>query len=172
MFKNKTLIMAMVSLLILPLLFLASCSDDEDDTTDNCTADFVSQTATGLFMGNTFTMVEGTAGENFADSTEFWITLYGEAVTGDACDNFNFDKPDLSIIFTVPMTVGTYELSFGAYSVTFNDASVPNTTNADVAVCGAVEITSITATTVSGKIDADADANSYLNGNFTVERCL
>ncbi len=56
-------------------------------------------------------------------------------------------------------------------SVTFNDASVDNETNADVALCGAIEIVSIGTDEVTGKIDAFFSADSDLNGTFTVQLC-
>ena len=170
MFNCKNLF----TLVLLSTLFIASCSSDDDATpADTCAAAFVTQTATGDFMGDSFTMVEGTATENFADSTEFRIVLYGEMVSGDACDGFNFDKPDSTIIFSVPKVVGTYDLGLtSGYSVTFNDASVVNEVNADVSICGAVEITAVSATQVTGKIDAEGpDVTSAINGDFTVEIC-
>jgi len=121
-------------------------------------------------MGDVFNVVKGTAEEDFADATQFRFNLYGEAVTGDACDGFNFEKPDSSIIFSIPMAVGLYELGVN-YSLTFNDASVVNEVNAVIALCGAIEITEVTATSVTGKLDAYGDDDSILNGNFTVELC-
>jgi hypothetical protein len=172
MFIKKSLTLSLlISSLILSALFISSCGDD-DDNGDNCEVTFLAQTATGEFMGSSFTMVEGTAVEDFADANNFRIVLYGETVTGDACDNFNFDKPTSSIIFSIPKLVGSYNLGIAAgNTVTFNDASIPNEVDATIAVCGGVEISSVTGTTVTGKIDADGDANSYLNGNFTVQLC-
>lgn len=172
MFKSNNIFSILFfSTLMLTTLFVSSCGDDDDD--NGCTASFVNQTATGEFMGSAFTFVEGTASEDPFDDTQYRIVLYGETVTGDACDNFNFDKPDLSIIFSVPQMVGTYDLSLTAngYAVTFNDASVVNTANADVAICGAIEITNISGNTLTGKIDADANADSFLNGNFSIAIC-
>ncbi|MFT4667351.1 MAG: hypothetical protein ACI8YQ_000294 [Polaribacter sp.] len=153
-------------------LALTSCSSDDtdDEPEDNCTAEFLSQNAQGSFMGDSYNVVQGTAEEDFADATQFRFNLYGEAVSGDACDGFNFDKPDSTIIFSVPMVVGVYELGT-SYSLTFNDASVVNEVNAVIALCGAIEITEVTATTVAGKIDAIGDDTSTLNGNFTAVLC-
>lgn len=172
MFKLKQLSWSMLCAMVLfSTLSLVSCnSDDDAEPEDECSPEFSASVATGSFMGDTFTFVQGTADENFADSTEFRITLYGETVTGDACDGFNFDKPPLSIIFSVPMEVGLYELGLN-YTVTFNDASVVNEVNAEIAICGAVEILTVSDTEVTGRIDADASEDSKLNGTFTLERC-
>lgn len=168
MFKLKQLVWCVLSCALMFSIF--SCSSDDDNPQNTCTPEFASGTATGMFMGSIFTFVEGTASENFADSTEFRFTLYGEEVMGDACDGFNFDKPDLSIIFSVPKEVGVYNLG-SEYTVTFNDASVVNQVNADAAICGAVEIISVSNTEIMGRLDADANEASMLNGVFTVERC-
>lgn len=149
---------------------LMSCNSDEDEQQDECTPEFSTSAATGVFMGDNFTFVEGTAEEDFANSAHFRIVLYGEPVSGDACDGFNFDKPDSTIIFSVPMEVGLYDLGVD-YSVTFNDASVTNEVNADVSLCGAVEIVSVNDTQVTGRLDVEANADSELNGTFTLERC-
>jgi hypothetical protein len=36
---------------------------------------------------------------------------------------------------------------------------------------GAIEITNVSSTSVSGRIDAYADDNNYINGNFEVLIC-
>lgn len=160
---------------LLSMLSFSACGGDDDGDDpepDNCAPEFATAVATGSFMGAAFTIVEGTAVEDFADENNYRFTLYGETVTGDPCDNFNFDKPKLSIIFSVPKDVGVHNLGLGAgNSVTFNDATVTNEVNADVATCGAVEIISVSATEISGRIDAFFSAASDLNGTFTVTLC-
>jgi len=157
-------------------LTFTACSDDNDDPDpeeeNNCEPEFATAVATGSFMGSAFTIVEGTADEDPFEADKYRYNLYGEAVTGDPCDGFNFDKPKLSIIFSVPKEVGVYNLGVAAgNSVTFNDATVVNEVTADVAVCGAVEIISVSATEISGRVDAFANSNSDLNGVFTVQLC-
>lgn len=174
MFKLKQWTFGLfVCLAMFSTLTFVSCSSDDDEEEDpqnECLADFSAGAATGLFMGDPFTVVTGTATENFADATEFRITLYGETVMGDACDGFNFEKPDSTIIFTVPMEIGVYDILF-SNSVTFNDASVVNEVTAEVSTCGAIEILSISETEVTGRIDAKRNTDSELNGTFTLERC-
>ncbi len=153
------------------ILSIVACGDDDPEE-DNCTADFATTTASGSFMGSTFTVIDGFAEEDFADENNYRITLYGNPVMGDACDGFNFDRPALSIIFSVPKEVGVYDLGIAAgNTVTFNDASVVNEVNADIATCGAVEIVSVAGDQVTGNIDAFANADSDLNGTFAVELC-
>ncbi len=172
MLKLKQLRFNLILLMALcAALTIISCSSDDDGEPENqCEPNFSTSVASGKFMGDPFTFVEGTASENFADETEFRVFLYGENVVGDACDGFNFEKPDSSIIFTVPMEVGVYPLTL-TDNVTFNDASIVNEVNADLAICGAIEILSITDTEITGRLDASANADSELNGTFTLVRC-
>lgn len=152
------------------VLSFVACGDDEEE--DNCAPNFSTTAATGSFMGSTFTVVDGMAEEDFADENNYRITLYGEMVTGDVCDNFNFDRPAASIIFSIPKEVGVYELGLGiGNTVTFNDASVINEVNAEVATCGAVEIASFGDGQLSGNIDISASTESNLNGTFSVRIC-
>ncbi len=176
MFKLKQLKWSLLlcAALFSTLSFTACGGDDGDDPEpeDTCVPEFASAVATGSFMGTAYTIVEGTAEEDFADANNYRFNLYGEAVMGDPCDGFNFDKPKLSIIFSIPKEVGVYNLGVAAgNTVTFNDATVVNEVNADIATCGGVEILSVTATEITGRIDAFANSTSDLNGTFTVALC-
>jgi len=172
MFYSKQLNWIILSCVALLFTISFSACGDDDPEEDNCLPDFGTSVANGSFMGSTFTLAEGTAKEDFADENKYRITFYGESIMGDACDNFNFERPVFSIIFSVPKEVGVYTLGFDAgNTVTFNDASVVNEVNADVAICGAVEIVSVTADLVTGRIDAFANDDSDLNGTFSVRLC-
>jgi len=164
-------------LLILTILFsgllVTSCSDDGDDDGNGCPdVSFINQNLTGKFMGSDYTVVEGEVAEDPFDDTQLRFKLYGEAVTGILCDNFNLDKPKESIIFSLPNAVGSYDLGVAEQlSLTFNDATIVNEVTADVALCGTIEITAINSASVSGKMDVEFDTNSFLNGNFTATNC-
>jgi hypothetical protein len=161
---------ALAAVAVVFLSFTACRPDDVDNPVTCQPSGYVNQAATGKFMDTTYTVITGKAREDSFDSTKYRFSLYGETPTGDMCDNFNFDLPRKSIIFILPKATGAYPLS-STRGVTFNYA-LPNQTTATVATCGNIEITSITATTITGKIEADAkDAMSLLNGNFTVELC-
>ncbi|MFK7946332.1 MAG: hypothetical protein AB8G11_01990 [Saprospiraceae bacterium] len=155
--------------------FIASCGDDEPVTNPTCPApSYQNQVATGSFMADTYTFVDGSAKEDPFDSTHYQITFYGETPTGDMCDNFNFDLPEDRIIFSLPQQVGTYELGVATgYSVSFNRV-VTNNTSAEIALCGEIEIQTITADRVTGRLDVkvdDGSAANFLNGNFDVILC-
>lgn len=77
------------------------------------------------------------------------------------------------MFFTVPNEVGLYKLSFdlGSFSgqtvTLFDQQTVLNT----IATTGAIEILTITDTEVTGRVDARADKDNFVNGNFTVSFC-
>lgn len=78
------------------------------------------------------------------------------------------------VFFTLPSNTGVHLLKFdfndleGSRTVTlFDDEEVMNV----IATEGAVEITSVTDTHVTGRIDARADEDNFINGNFTVPLC-
>lgn len=160
-----------LALMLLVMMGMTACQPEDPDEPLTCQpSGFVNQAATGKFMDTTYTVLTGKAKEDPFDSTMYRFSLYGETPSGDMCDNFNFNLPQKSIIFILPKATGTYALS-SSRGLTFNYA-LPNQTDATVATCGNIEITSITATTITGKLEADArDNESFLNGNFTVQLC-
>lgn len=169
--KHFTQYLLMLTVLFSGLL-VTSCSDDGGDDGSLCEKNIANQTATGKLLGADFTFAEGEVKENFADDTEYRYTLYGESIMGDICEFLNPDKPNGSIIFSVPKSEGTYDLGLDTQlSVTFNDATGQSGANAYVVTCGTVEITTITATTISGKLIADYDTDNNVEGTFTATLC-
>lgn len=140
----------------------------------DCTVSFNEFAPTGKFMNSTFTIVDGIVEESSFDPSQYRFQLYGRTMSGDKCDIMNVDKPDSSIIFSIPKIEGVHTLGFGndAYSVTFNEV-IEGRTNAVVSICGAVEITNISRSTVSINIQANAQdgEENYLNGKCTVKLC-
>lgn len=79
------------------------------------------------------------------------------------------------VFFSIPNEEGLYKLKFD-----FNGSASDNQTvtifQEDgffncIAAEGAVEITTISETGVTGKIDARCDAGFFINGNFSVNFC-
>ena len=168
LFKSTTL-------LLLPsfLLFAVSCS--KDDEADGPSYEFIDQNAQGTIDGISFSFQTGTAEDSFFNEEELSIDLYDESedIT-DVCDFFGFGDA-VRVFFSIPNTVGLYELSFsfddaenGRTVTMFNPAKTLNI----IATEGAVEILSISDTEVSGRLDIDAGEGNEVNGNFTVTICL
>ncbi len=159
-----------VALFASMVYFTACSSDDEGDTGG---FSFVDQNAQGTIDGESFTLGEASAEDSFFSEGEFSIELYNssEDIT-DVCDLFGFGD-QVSVFFDIPAQVGVYELSFdlsnledGRTVTLFN----PDGANNIIASEGAVEITEITATTVSGRIDARGSESS-VNGNWSATIC-
>lgn len=179
--------MKLFKLLTLGLAFgiiTTACNKDEEDTDNNdsttstteentCSnATFASSVANGSFGGNAFSVEDGFAQEDPFDSTAYRIRLFNEEITGDKCDPFNFDLPAKSLIFTLPKATGTYNLGISTgYSVSFNLIE-DNSSSVEAALCGKIEISSITDTKISGKIIADTQTgNDEVNGTFEIDLC-
>ena len=141
------------------------------DNINQPTATFANQPATGKFMDAPFTFVAGKVSEHPFDSSKFEFVLYGETPKADMCDGFNFDVlPKQSIIFSTPKTTGAHAIN-NVDAVSFNNAE-PNKNATIMVPNGNIEIVSISATTIVGKINtASADGKNTLNGNFTVNIC-
>ena len=154
------------------IAFAISCSEEDllGIPTEN-TWNFLSQNVQGTIEGVAFSLGEGKAEESFSNSSDLSINLYNsnEVIT-EVCDFFNNES--VEVFFDIPAEVGLYELfidlsALDGQTVTmFNPVTSVNT----VAAEGAVEITSITDTEVSGRIDARAGETS-VNGNFTITYC-
>ncbi|MFY0654278.1 MAG: hypothetical protein JXQ96_19730 [Cyclobacteriaceae bacterium] len=152
---------------------LIACGGDGESPTDSCTGDpnFKNQTAQGSMDGNDWTFASGVAEKSTFEAGKLSVQLIDETFT-DICDEFLFDGN--VVIFTVDMATGVYKLCFSlgnnsndvAQTLTLYDG----TTN-HIATMGAIEITSITDSEVSGRLDATADETSFVNGTFTVPLC-
>lgn len=130
---------------------------------------FKNQTATGKIEGVSWTFVEGKAED---DGDNFSIELMLDQ-TDSPCDVFAFPDGDL-VMFTIPNVVGLYKLKFslsgGSDLRTATLFDSEETLNI-IATEGAIEILTITASEVTGRLDVRSDDNNYINGNFTVSLC-
>ncbi|PZD76903.1 hypothetical protein [Mesonia sp. K7] len=68
-----------------------------------------------------------------------------------------------------PQTVNFSDVS-GSQTLNFNSV-VGTTTEVELATCGKLEILSSTDTTVSGRVIAEGQQGSSINGNFTLTLC-
>jgi len=140
------------------------------DNTNQPTTTFADQPATGKFMDAPFTFVAGKASQHPFETSKFEFILYSETPKGDICDDFNFDLPKQSIIFSTPKTTATHPIN-NLDAVSFNNAD-PNNNATIMVTNGNIQIVSISETTIVGKINtAAADGKNTLNGNFTVNIC-
>ena len=163
----RRLIWTLINAIALCLLLLTSCSKDDESPV----YDFKDQALAGAIEGVSWSYGDGyasTTGEGATAKLHVTLVLPSE---DEGCDIM----PDGDrVFFTLPSNTGVHLLKFdfndleGSRTVTlFDDEEVMNV----IATEGAVEITSITETHITGRIDARADEDNFVNGNFSVPLC-
>ncbi len=149
-----------------------SCGDDdgngngdEDDNTEELT-----DPATGQVAGEAWTFKVGFARED-ANDGRVTFELQGQDAPegGDICDSFLTNRARIN--FTIPSAAeGTYtQPRENAETVLFRGATA---SDSEFATEGSVVISSIGETTISGTINASADAGNTVIGQFVVEKCF
>lgn len=157
------------SFILLIVVSLSACSNEPILPDDSY--NFIDQNALGKINGTDFELGEGTYGLLFEDLA---ISLYhkDELLGTNACNNSTLEFGD--VFFTIPNEVGLQELQLNIFdfglgkSVVFNH---PDAEEVIVGSFGAIEILSISDDVVEGRIDARADEDNFINGNFTVSLC-
>lgn len=152
-------------LVVLTIGLLTSCSDDDENSPKY---EFIDQNLQGTINGASFTL--GDAIVEISNG-ELSIELFSSLETESGCDIFFGEYS--SIFFDTPNEIGIKELSFDFSSFDGQTITLfdPDGNVNIIATEGALEIVSITETTVSGKIDARAGDGDFVNGNFTATFC-
>lgn len=152
-----------LSLLIVLTASLVSCKDDDDD--EKPSYSFKDQEAQGKVGNEDWTCIDG-----YATNDQFFVITLTLEEDGTGCGISAIPARD-NVSFITELETGVYLLGTGStiYSVTLTDAD--DLSNHHVALEGAIEITSITDTFVSGRLDARLDDGNYVNGNFSVPIC-
>ncbi|MFB6305881.1 MAG: hypothetical protein ABEH43_02635 [Flavobacteriales bacterium] len=145
-------------LLSINIIFcLFSCEDDKN-------YNFKDQELQGLFNNKEWSYEGGKAKK---DSMIYQMEIHGTVPDSiNICDTMIISK---QLLVTVPREKGVFELS-PSRSVTFSYKSGDNYDNI-AATKGAVEILSISKNSIKGRIDAKADSDHKINGNFTIPIC-
>lgn len=155
------------------LITIISCSKDDDPSPPY---EFIDQNVQGVIDGLPFEFGEGVVADSFSEEDEYYFTLYDQNEQyDDVCNVFISEL--IYVAFNLPGEEGLYELYF---DLTSFDGIVVNLVNPNgeddipqiaLASFGAIEITSITTTEITGKIDASLDEENSINGNFSVQFC-
>lgn len=163
----RRLFWTLVNAIALCLLLLLSCSKDEEAPSYN----FKDQALAGAIEGVDWTYGNGYAnitGDASAEKLHVTLVLPTE---NEGCDIM--PEGDM-VFFSLPKLLGVQVLRLdfdnleNSRTVTLYDSEeIMNV----IATEGAVEITSVTDTEVTGRIDARADDVNFVNGNFTVPLC-
>jgi hypothetical protein len=163
-------------LIMAGVIMFNSCSKDEDDNDNDKNQnsyEFKDQNLQGKIGGEAWNFKNGTAEVSYFDSSEIDIDLYQDT-SSNICNTYITDGD--KIFLSVPHKVGVHELSIdfssgNSQTVTLYDRE--NTMNY-IASQGAVEILTIdtsSSMTLTGRMDARVDDDTYVNGNFTVSFC-
>lgn len=151
--------------LLLALSVLTSCSDDDSNNTDtNSGGGLTNNPLSGTVYGQDFTIQGGRAQHVTMFNVESISIDVSALALGCGAPSTDTSFP---IRIVAPRQEGTFTTDV---YVTFND---PNSTDY-VSVSGGntVEITSLTATTVKGKVrSGSTTTNNYINGSFELPIC-
>lgn len=152
------------SLLLAAAIAFTSCGDDDKN---DPSFKFKNQDATGKINNAAFTYADGYAD---VDAEMIRITLTLEQAE-DICD-MGFAEGN-TVSFDIDNEVKLTKLWFDLSTWEGNTVTLYQEEGSGnyIATEGAVEILSITETEVTGRIDARLDSESFINGNFSVQRC-
>jgi hypothetical protein len=124
------------------------------------------QPLSGVIGGQTWTFGSGETDANLSTTDSFFVNLYPGTVTPCA---FAAPAGTSQVVMTVPATPGSYPLSLQRnVSLT---SYVGNTSYNNAATRGLLVIDSVTATTVSGGLNATFDDANHVDGQFQATIC-
>lgn len=161
----KIYIQSLLSAIVIS--FLNSCGGSEDASP---AYDFKDQNMKGTIDGISWQVVSGKAEVSTSANDKYFLN-FSEKTIDNACNDFVFDGN--RVFFSIPNAVGLYELQIntstgdGQTATLFKGSEFLNI----IATEGAIEILTITDALVTGRIDAKADSESSVNGNFSVPLC-
>jgi hypothetical protein len=164
--------MRIVGALVVSGLFLAPIACGSDGSSPGGGGGGIATTPfAGKVSGMAWTMMSGETDAFLSmGSTKFFATLYDQPIT-TPCSGFPPTGSRLQVILNVPMTMGTYTLGLAQdLTATFVDTGM-NPVQNNIAIQGKLQVTSITATTITGGANITADANDTANGQFQINIC-
>ena len=123
-----------------------------------------SQPLSGKLGGQPWTLGTGETNSLSSTTSQYWVDAYAESFT--PCTGSEPTSAD-RIIMKLPTAIGTYPLSFN-FNQTFYVAA--NNENF-VATSGEIDITDITATTITGGAKFAYDADNSIDGQFQTTIC-
>lgn len=149
-------------LLMTSVLF--SCGGDDDDKKYS----FKDRDLSGKIGGSPWAYADGYS-DISSGTASITLTL---AQDEEGC-SIGFAEGN-QVFFDVPAETGLYLLKFDLSGSTDNQTvtllEIDGFVN-NIATEGAIEILSITETTITGRIDAHIDGDNTVNGNFAVTIC-
>jgi hypothetical protein len=147
---------------LLALLAAAGCGSGSNGEAGS-NAPIASTPLAGKIGGQSWSLGTAETDALLSVGGSFFLIMYPETFT--ACSAQPSDPNENQFLPTIPMVAGDYALSKDLPA----SFQVGNTAN--VAVSGHLVIDSVTATTVTGGINATFDSNNTLDGQFTIAVC-
>ena len=154
--------------LILCLSLLAGIISCGGDSEDCPSPTFKSQTLQGKISGADWIFETGSAEESFFDSEKISIELTDQSFASP-CDEFSFGGN--VILFSVDNAVGVYTVCFNLDATENQTFTLYDGSTNNIITNGGIEITSISASSVSGKLTGSIDDQNFVDGTFTVPFC-
>jgi hypothetical protein len=163
--------MRIVGALVVSGLFLAPIACGSDGGSGSGGGTIATTPLSGKVAGMAWTMMSGETDAFLSmGSDKFFATLYDKPID-TPCSGSAPTGSRLQMILNVPMTMGTYTLGLAQdLTATFVDTGVSPPQN-NIALQGKLQVTSITATTITGGANITADANDTANGQFQINIC-
>jgi hypothetical protein len=154
------------------LLALSSCAVEVSGTgnttgSGDFTVDYIDQDIQGTFENTDVTFGAGKFSQSVGDDTTYTVVIYDNTVT-DACNTSQTFASEYLVIFTTT-AVGTYDLSLtgdDVQTVTFAE----NNENFIITE-GQLQIETLTASELTGRMHVNYSGDIELNGNFSVQTC-
>jgi hypothetical protein len=122
------------------------------------------QPLAGKIGGQPWTFMTGETDSSLSTASEYWVDAYAESFTpctGSSSTGGN------RIIMSLPMTIGNYPLSL-QFNQTFYIAAGNDNL---AATSGEIDITDISATTITGGAKFAYNADNSVDGQFAVSIC-
>lgn len=156
-----------VGIITIAFVVLSFCKkkDDPDPMERIPEHKFKSQDLQGKFAGLPWTFETGSM-KKYPKLNDAFLYLTDTSITtADTCDIYGYGLRKVRLFLPLPLQLKTYGLASDLYSCKFDDGTK------EILAIGAIEITSISANIVRGRIDARIDTNNSINGEFKIRIC-
>ena len=145
---------------------LAACGGDDGGAPGT----IATQPLAGMIDGQPWSFVAGKTDAFLSETGDkFFATLFDKPFASSPCDEFEPQDATHSLILNIPKAVGRYALSL-SLNQTF---SYPkgNSTQNDIATSGTLEVTELTATSLSGGVKMAYGSRDSVEGQFMITVC-
>jgi hypothetical protein len=123
-----------------------------------------SQPLAGKIGGQPWTFVQGETDSFLSTTSQYWVNAY--PVSFSACTDY-FSSTANALLMSIPTAIGNYRLSFNLNQTFYVAATNDNL----VATSGELDITDITATTITGGAKFAYNADNSVDGQFQIAIC-